>query len=457
MTFSLAQVLLAQQLDLPLARLDANRSVNRAQFLSDVEHLKQRLQPYPDARTWGLYCQGSYAFAVALFALWASGKTPVIASNNTASGEAKLKLHCDAMLGDFANSTLDLRQSLLTPYLTPELGSLDLQLSKLILFTSGSSGQAKAVEKDLACLNRELQALETCFGETLQSSDIVATVSHQHIYGLLFRLLWPLATGRPFWDQQILESAHVLKLARQSQQRICWISSPAHLHRLHAGLDWQASKNHLCAVFSSGGPLAQEHAWQLKQLAGQAAIEVFGSTETGGIAYRSQQPGHIDDWQPLPEVQIKQQQQRLLIRSPHLYPQTESWYPCDDAIELKAHNRFQLKGRLDRIVKLEAKRLSLPELEAAIKALDWIEDCYCFTRSNSARQVLVCAAVLTPLGIDEEQSTGKAALVKRMRQQLGLAFELSTIPRKWRFCQQIPLTSQGKIDAMALQELFHDD
>ena len=43
---------------------------------------------------------------------------------------------------------------------------------------------------------RFLQADPEAFLWTERDGDIVATVSHQHIYGLLFKVLWPLAAGR---------------------------------------------------------------------------------------------------------------------------------------------------------------------------------------------------------------------------------------------------------------------
>lgn len=43
-----------------------------------------------------------------------------------------------------------------------------------------------------------------------------------------------------------------------------------------------------------------------------------------------------------------------------------------DAARIEADGRFELLGRLDRIVKLEEKRISLPMLEQALVAHDWV-------------------------------------------------------------------------------------
>ena len=75
---------------------------------------------------------------------------------------------------------------------------LDRGRTAVELFTSGSTGRPEAVPKRLVQFEEELQELERTWGAQLEGSTALATVSHQHIYGLLFRLLWPLCVGRPF-------------------------------------------------------------------------------------------------------------------------------------------------------------------------------------------------------------------------------------------------------------------
>ena len=54
------------------------------------------------------------------------------------------------------------------------------------------------MRKYLAQFETEVAAQEALWGPALGEAAIVATSPHQHIYGLLFRLFWPLAAGRPF-------------------------------------------------------------------------------------------------------------------------------------------------------------------------------------------------------------------------------------------------------------------
>ena len=79
-----------------------------------------------------------------------------------------------------------------------ELKPLDSNFAGLVIYTSGSTGVAQAIPKNLSQMSAEIATLETQFGDVIDDADIVATVSHQHIYGLLFNVLWPLSAGRAF-------------------------------------------------------------------------------------------------------------------------------------------------------------------------------------------------------------------------------------------------------------------
>ncbi len=69
----------------------------------------------------------------------------------------------------------------------------------LIFFTSGSTGAPKEVEKNLSRLETEARELDALWGHA--TTHTLATVSHQHIYGLLFRIMWPLLSGRTADDE----------------------------------------------------------------------------------------------------------------------------------------------------------------------------------------------------------------------------------------------------------------
>ncbi len=72
-----------------------------------------------------------------------------------------------------------------------------------------------------------------------------------------------------------------------------------------------------------------------------------------------------DAWQALNGIEVHRDDDGALnLRSPHLGH--DDWHRTDDTIAFDADGRFRLQGRLDRVIKLDGKRVSLPELEARL-------------------------------------------------------------------------------------------
>ena len=194
------------------------------------------------------------------------------------------------------------------------LRALNERACELCVFTSGSTGQPSAIGKRLDQLAREVEALQAAFGAQMEGVQVHGTVSHQHIYGLLFRVLWPLAAGRLIHPRRFFHEDLVGALAGTDT---VLVATPAHLKRLPEQLDWASLHGRLRAVFSSGGPLPEEAARQVRQWLGVAPTEVYGSSETGGIAWRRWDTD-LPPWQPLPGVQWRIDDGCLAVASAHL-------------------------------------------------------------------------------------------------------------------------------------------
>ena len=156
----------------------------------------------------------AYPFAVIFYALLHAGKQVWIAGNNRPANADRLTGEGCRLLGDWPGRQIAPE----TPAEMPlKLKALDLGKAQLIIYTSGSSGQPKAIAKTLLQLQREVEVLEQLWGTLLGQATVVATVSHQHIYGLLCRLLWPLAAGRCFYSRQFLSPEAMLNAVGQRQ------------------------------------------------------------------------------------------------------------------------------------------------------------------------------------------------------------------------------------------------
>lgn len=392
-----------------------------------------------------LYQPASLQFSIWFVALAMAGKHIVLAADGQPETLALAASHCHWQAQQDFNSDAD----------TTPIG-LQLSLSaqcRVSFFTSGSSGEPKLISKSLAQLLREVQTLQQQFGSQMAQAELVAgTVSTQHIYGLLFRLLWPLCCDRPFYCEQLsyLEQWQALLL----RQRVIFVASPAHLARFDdiATLAPQADK--LCAIFSSGGPLADDVPPRYMTALGQAPIEVFGSTETGGIGFRQRQHSN-QQWQAFRGMQLARDERgALTLQSPHL-PDSRA-YQTEDQVQLLANNSFILQGRLDRIVKLEEKRLSLAELEQFCQQSELVSAAAALILQQPKTQLALLVA-LSDAGQAVLQNQGKLALNQLLKQYLLQRFERVLLPKRFRYLTALPYNAQGKLPRAQLEALFRHD
>ena len=395
---------------------------------------------------WALYFDDTLVFAAALFGAWHAGKRVVLGGDNLPATLEALSPRVAGFAGD-----VPARYAPLQPDPEPDPGvqlqALDAQALELVVFTSGSTGAPSAITKRMHQLTCEVDALQAAFGAQIEAAQIHGTVSHQHIYGLLFRVLWPLAAGRAIQPRRFFHEDLVSVLARQDS---VLVATPAHLKRLPAQLDWPSLGGRLRAVFSSGGPLPSEAALQARALLGVAPTEVFGSSETSGIAWRrwsAEQP----QWHPLPGVAWRVQDGCLAVSSPHL--DSAAWWQTQDRVEADAGSSFRLLGRADRIVKIEERRVSLDALETQLRAHPAVQDVRVLVLPGARDQL---AAVVVP-------QQGPATCwddAERRRQAQALGAHLAdshdavTRPRRWRFVDELPFNAQGKVTAAALAALF---
>lgn len=389
-----------------------------------------------------LFEEDSVRFAAALIGAWHAGKhvllpgdaLPATIADAATQDCIRIGQWPDALPEPQWQANADRVAALLVPDAVP-----------ITLFTSGSAGKPVAIVKSLRQLLAEIEALERCFGDRLGDSTVAGSVSHQHIYGLLFRVLWPIACGRPFHATQLRTPEQIAALA--GEQSLVLVASPAHLKRLPESLDWQGFRNRLQAVFSSGGALPVEAGIAALRLWSRQPIEVFGSTETGGIAWRQ---GAGQAWSALPGVQWRIVEQQLLIRSPHL-PNLE-WLATSDRAEAVAVG-FTLLGRADRIAKIEERRVSLCAIEEQLLSSGLLAEARVVVLAGS-RTVVAAVAVANQQGMAQLLREGKRAFSLCLRAHLKDAVDPIAMPRRWRFVEAMPCNTQGKTTEAMLSTLF---
>lgn len=406
-----------------------------SQLRQQVSALCQQLQLRTERR-WALCFDDSYLFSVALLACLHAGKTPVMPGHSRPALLREQRRYFDGLLSDslIAVGKPAIRIGRRAGGTPAPLPAVD-ERAQLVLFTSGSTGQPREVIKPLAALLHEAQWLATLWGEQLKDSQIIASVSHQHLYGLTFRILLPLALRLPFDARQVLYAEQLC--ARPPSPKTLFISSPAFLRRLDLSLQVPA-----CAlVISAAGALSAEEGKRAANWLGCQVGEIYGSTETGVLAWR------LGDacWQPFAGVEFQPQPDaRWQVRSPLIAG--DGQLLLDDRLAFDRPHGFRILGRHDRIVKIEDKRISLSEVERRLLAIPEVLDVAALVINRHGRSAVgVVLALAQPQARVQQQ---------RWKKELQRWLEPLAVPRYWRDVEQIPQNSQSKRDWQQIEALF---
>ncbi|MDE8753533.1 AMP-binding protein [Pectobacterium polaris] len=411
---------------------------------AQVIALCQQLSLRQETR-WALCFEDSYRFTIGLLAALHAGKTPVIPGH---CRQSVLEEQADEFDGVLTDVSLHLDCPVFA--LTAETESVaDAVLPSIpddacvVLFTSGSTGKPRQIVKPVRCLDEESRWLANRWGTRLQGCDVIASVTHQHLYGLTFRIWLPMALGLRFDSRQLLYTEQLTSQDRQ--RRYVFISSPAFLRRIDRALPAP-----LCSlIVSAGGTLPWLHAEAAAAWFRQPINEIYGSTETGVLAWRSRETDTVP-WQLFSGVSLRRDEQDNWWAQSALIPHVLG-HKLDDRLAFDGAGHFQLCGRHDRVVKIEDKRISLSEIERRLLDLPDIADAVALQVTRPERSGIGVVLVLnTPDKVDDLPN-----LKRQWRHELQKWLEPLAMPRFWRVVDVIPHNSQSKRAWPQIQELFH--
>jgi 3-hydroxymyristoyl/3-hydroxydecanoyl-(acyl carrier protein) dehydratase len=183
---------------------------------------------------------------------------------------------------------------------------------------------------------------------------------------------------------------------------------------------------------------------------GCSPTEVYGSSETGGVAWRERR-AEQQPWTPFTGVsaRVDGDSGLLELRSDRIEG-GKDWVRTADLARIEGAGFFLL-GRADRIAKVEEKRVSLSALERALLAIGSVAEAKLVVVAGRRDEL---GAVLTLKDGSVPEGAAKAALVKALRAELLKGFEAVVLPRRWRVVRALPQDAQGKSSQAALAALF---
>jgi acyl-coenzyme A synthetase/AMP-(fatty) acid ligase len=300
----------------------------------------------------------------------------------------------------------------------------------LMLFTGGSTDKPKKWAKTPRNIFAEARYQAAALG--ISRDDIfLSTVPPNHIYGLLFSVLVPFVSSARVLKEIYAFPREILRAAEDYRATIL-VSVPVHYRSLNTDT---LKRHELRIALSSAGVLAREDALFFRERTELDVVEVYGSTETGGIATRRRFPDG-ESWHPMDPVAWKIREGKLCVSSTFLSPnlaRDDGFFMTADCVDPDGDHRFILRGRADDIVKIGGKRVDLSVVQNKLKQIPGVRDAVVIAiPAGKGRENELAALVATDLD---------APQVKR---RLAWVSEAYAVPRQVVVVSEIPMTPAGK-------------
>ncbi len=310
---------------------------------------------------------------------------------------------------------------------------------RVVFKTSGSTGNSKTIVKTFESLAREVAYHRATLRRHVGADCkpvFLATIDPGHMYGTLWRVLLPKAMGCAC-DPAVILSPEELLAKMREREKVFLVTTPSFLDRFTAYAAQYDVPCNCVEIVTSGALLTKDVSDRTERVFGIAPRQIFGSTETGGVAWRRGD----GPWRVFDAVEVRASAaagssvRRLAVRSPYSFKR--GWYVMGDGVELADDARsFRLLGRTDRLVKINEERVNLAEMEDKVRALGFA-DC-ALAVLDGERGPFLGAALVPAAGED-------ACSTLELRKLLLPVFPKGTVPRKFRVVRALPRNAQGKV------------
>jgi len=308
--------------------------------------------------------------------------------------------------------------------------------TKLLFFTSGSSGFPVGAFKTKQNLENEVKSLCEVLSQR-SIKKVIVTVPFVHIYGILVGLLLPLelrditlVVKEDFLPYEIIE---------ETKDGNCLVvTTPVFIKALAKLSENKPIENSL--FISSTAPLSREDVVVFHEKYNCDVMQLFGSTETGGIAYK------FNDniiWKPLKGVDIATKDNKLNVVSPFVseylltnciqkIPQP---YQTEDIVTIQ-EDGFILLGRSNKLIKIAGKRISALQIEKILEEIPEVTKA--IVELVYKKELLRSEQIVITL--ETSQKIDKKVLKEKISEYYGVI----TIPFQVKYVDKINYSSMGK-------------
>jgi acyl-coenzyme A synthetase/AMP-(fatty) acid ligase len=251
----------------------------------------------------------------------------------------------------------------------------------MMFFTSGSTGNPVGALKTKLNLEEEVKVFAKLV-EKYNIKQVIVTVPFIHIYGTLIGLLYPILNGIDIVLKEHFLPHNLLDIIDENS---LIVTTPLYIKALNKISDTKDLSKSL--FISSTAPLDAKSANEFITKFSTNIMQLFGSTETSGIAYKY---NDNELWTPLESVKIStNKENELKISSPFLskvlyennFKNIGNSFQTFDYIE-QYDEKFKLVGRSSKILKIAGKRYSTIQIEDILEELDSIDKALVFVDNS---------------------------------------------------------------------------
>lgn len=299
---------------------------------------------------------------------------------------------------------------------------------QFVFHTSGSTGEPKTIIKSKDCMLAESRDLAKFF-KFSPDTIFVSTVSDEFMYGTTFTVMLPKALNCKVDGERVVYPEDI-----KDYEKFVFVSTPSFLEKL---AKYNYTFKHKPEMIISAGAKLDDKIFGYLEKISKGVTEIYGSTEAGVVAYRQKHNAKLQFFENVKYI-------NNTISSPYF---DESELELNDELEF-FEDGFIVKGRNDRIVKIQEKRISLDEIERDLNKSNLVKKSYCLKLGDK----LCSAIILNNKGEKLLENFGKLELIKAIKKSAPLNI---ITPKKWRFLTNMPTNERGKIDCARVKEWFN--
>jgi len=376
--------------------------------------------------------------AASLVGLWASGRSPLLIDPALAAepsglrpGGARIHVMAPAGIVDTWGD-VSVAESGGAP-LRPRFPAA--AEPEVAFFTSGSTGEPKIVHKK-AFQFGEQHRVEAPWLGLDGPLTVVSLVPVFHILGYIYGFSTPAAgRGTTVFSRGSSPQGWV-EMVRTERPRLV-VGVPLHYRLMVQLLDAPLPE---AVYLSSGGPLDPAVAAEFERRSGWPVLQVYGSTETGGIAVR-RGSGPVE---PFPQLAWKSRESdgRLVIKSAW-QDRPSDWHCTDDVVAVE-EGTFRLLGRADSVVKIGGRRFSTGEIVQTALVAPGVAQAHALPYDRFGEHAIALFVVA---------SSGLPLSAADVRAHLASRLAPFKVPRTIHVLAELPTRGIGKVDEAALRAI----